>query len=101
MPLKNSLLDGWMEHNFAGSVKSTRLSFKMCVSGGGVSQPVASGAGMFRCPDCGKLFMHERTLKRHAMSHNVTGQFACTECGKQYSQVYFVHLANKLVFCVD
>jgi len=42
---------------------------------------------MYSCADCGKLYMHKRTLKRHELVHSSSTCVSCLVCGKQYSQV--------------
>jgi len=51
---------------------------------------------MYSCVDCGKTYMHKRTLKRHELVHCASKCFSCLVCGKQYSQVLLLSVRMQL-----
>ncbi|XP_047186058.1 gastrula zinc finger protein XlCGF57.1-like isoform X2 [Scophthalmus maximus] len=69
--------DDWKETREPSGSKKIKNSK---VSAGDMRR--STGEKPFRCCECGKIFRHKQTLKRHMMIHTEEKPYSCSECGQ-------------------
>ncbi|XP_029284285.1 gastrula zinc finger protein xFG20-1-like [Cottoperca gobio] len=46
----------------------------------------SAGEKPFSCSECGRGFIHKRSMKRHILSHTGEKPYSCSECGKIFGR---------------